>query len=164
MWIFTDKVLSNVTLEILWNEITGNFKLLKIVELFVDSFLLLLRIMILFNLSFRFRLVIFKLWLTFKLTLDFDGLFIEARFVGAALKTAKGRVLSTFTERFHSFTRVHFLDSLCFEKFALEWVPRLRSLLKDLNGYPLVLEVIVLNLFPVNFGVFGGRCMDNSKL
>jgi len=112
----------------------------------------------------RFRLAVFWLWLAFELAHDFDCLFIKSRFVGAALDAPNSWILSAFAESLYSFTGVHFLDGLCLEKFALELVSRLCSLLKDLYGYSLVLEIVVFNFFPVNFGVLGGWSVNYSKL
>lgn len=120
--------------------------------------------MILFDLDLWLSLIILQMWLTFKLTLNFNSFFIEAGFVGATLQAAKSRILAAFTESFDSFTCVHFFYSLCLEQFALEWVSWLRSLFKNFNCNSLILEVVVFNLLPVDLGVFRDGCVNDSEL
>lgn len=117
-----------------------------------------------FRWHFCFRLSIFELRVALKLTLYFDCFFVEAGFVSAAMQAVESGGLATFAERFHSFTGMHFLDGLCFEQFALELVSGLRSLLQDLNGDPLVLEVFIFNLLPVDLGVLRMGRVNNPEL
>jgi hypothetical protein len=59
---------------------------------------------------------------------------------------------------------MHLLDRLSFELITLELVPWLSALLEDFNCYTLVLELVVINLCPVNLGILCGRSVYDSEL